>query len=116
MECSLCNELYNLPTNNIRPNSKFTIILDDGKIVCNHCYDVLEWTKLCDISKDKSLINKPAETIIQTKQSQTTITTPISKPFIGNIAPNVVIITCPKCKFHFSGRFCSCGFKNPLFR
>jgi hypothetical protein len=113
MECHICQESCNLPTDT-KPSSKFAVILADGRIVCNQCQDVLDWADTCGISKDKLLVKtNPNENHPQTKQSQITkdVTTNQTKKTSG-----VVTIRCPKCKSQFSGRVCSCGFKNPLFR
>jgi len=91
MKCSMCNQLCELPTNNT--SSIFAIILEKDKIICNQCQDVLDWTNICDISK-----NKPIESVSKKNTS------------------NIVMIRCPKCKSQFSGHNCSCGFKNPLYR
>ena len=115
MECSMCNESCNLP-NDTKPSSKFAVILSDGKIVCNHCNDVLDWADSCGISKDKPLVKtkiKSIESSAQPKQSQTTTSNSQKE---AKKTSSVMMISCPKCKSQFSGRVCSCGFKNPLFR
>ena len=65
MECLICNELCNL-ISDTEPSSKFAVILDDGKIVCNQCNNVLSWADTCVISKYKPLVKTNSkETLVQ---------------------------------------------------
>lgn len=109
MECSVCNELCSIPNDtNSRAGGKFAVVMDGGKIVCNHCQDVLDWADTCGIS-DKKTLDKP-KTEVKHIRKEDKPQVPVKKTI------NISTISCPKCKAHFSGRVCSCGFKNPLYR
>jgi hypothetical protein len=103
MECSLCNESCGLPSD-AKSTSKFAVILKDGKIVCNHCRDVIDWADTCFLSNDNPLSKPKDESKIESTQ-------PVTKKI-----QSITIIRCIKCKAQFSDKFCACGFKNPLFR
>jgi hypothetical protein len=69
MECPMCNEYCSLPTDT-NPSQKFTVILNDGSILCNQCQDIKEWVDICGLNN----INNPKpKTQIQNKINETKI-------------------------------------------
>ena len=112
MECSLCNEICNLPSDT-KSSSKFAVVLTNGKVVCHQCEDVIGWA---DSSCMRSDGNYKVES--KTKPTPNIDTKPKVEPIVDttNKKTSVTMIRCTKCKSYFSGRVCTCGFKNPLYR
>lgn len=92
MECYNCSTLCDILDSASKNQG---IRLEDGRIVCLPCNEVL------DFMNDKQ---RPTRVI------------PVTQPKTVAPAKKEVMISCLKCKNKFSGRNCACGFKNPLFR
>lgn len=99
MECYNCSTLCDVSDSN---NKNQGIKLENGKIICLPCHEVLDFMTDKQTSSQVTSVTQPKATVIQPKTVN-----PVKKE---------VMITCLKCKNKFSGRNCVCGFKNPLFR
>ena len=88
-ECSAC-----------LTKTKITTLTLDGKDICIPCSDIQDWVDTISIG-NKSINRKQIEI--------KAIEKPVKKEIVN-------MIPCPRCKNKFSGRNCSCGFKNPLFK
>lgn len=97
MECSICKNICDLPTNNTNNTKNIAIVSDTGLIRCLPCYEISDL-----LSNDKPII----------KTIQKTTTLDEIKPIIKTKQQ----IMCPKCKKKFSEKMCNCGFKNPIYR
>ena len=102
MECKICNSKCIIPTSSYATSSQNILIEEkDGSIICSACSDVKDFAN--------SIIEKPNnKRELNSKQIE-------SKP-PRELRENKVFYNCLKCKSTFTGRVCTCGFINPLYK
>jgi hypothetical protein len=101
MECPICNNYCNLP-NEKKLNGRFAILDSTDRLVCNECYDILDWA-VTTCNSTPIIKSKKSKPKVESKKKD-------------NQSSSLMMINCPKCHNIFADKICKCGYKNPLFR